>query len=159
MYCLWVETLDSGKSQTMFDELVWITCVEAQNSVQRTTVPQECSEFKVVEYNVMLWVKSLEKGTVEQNLIKWCRFHVLRLRTVQNEPSYHRNAQNSRLCSTMYCFWVESLEAGYSQTKIDEMVWTTCVEIQNSVESTSVPQDCSEFKVVQYNVLLVGRNP
>jgi hypothetical protein len=76
------------------------------------------------------------------------------LTTVQNVPAYHKNAQNSNLCSTMYCFGSTAHESGQVQAKLDVMMQISGNDANYTVERTSVQHECSEFKLMQHNVLL-----
>jgi hypothetical protein len=59
----------------------------------------------------------------------------------------------------MYCFGSTAHESGQVQAKLDVMMQISGNDASQNVERTSVPQECSEFQRMQYNVLLWGENP
>jgi hypothetical protein len=89
----------------------------------------------------------------------WSGLREMMLRNVLNVPAYHTNDQSSPLCNVMYFFGLKTLQSGKGLAKCDVMMWITCNEAENSVERTSVPQEWSEFKLMQYNAVLWGINP
>jgi predicted metal-dependent enzyme (double-stranded beta helix superfamily) len=75
-----------------------------------------------------LWFQPLNPQNVIQRLMLWCRFHEMKFRTWLNVPAYYKNAQNSSLCSTTYCFGVFTRKSGTTPTNrwhngVDCMKW------------------------------------
>jgi hypothetical protein len=63
---------------------------------------------------------------IMQMLLYSCRMQVNFIRTMPHVPEYQRMNQNVWLCSTLYCFGLETLDYGTNQAIVDVIMHNSC---------------------------------
>jgi hypothetical protein len=138
-------TSESGQNHAKLDVMMRITCNDAQKRVERTTVPQESSEFNLVHCNVLLWgLQQLYQATNMPSLMWWCS---------KKSRTYHCTKRKFGIqdCAVeCIALGLTTSESGQKHARLDVMkriVITWCSQTSRTYQRTTRKLGISDYAV------------